>query len=416
MTISPHTYLNLINGYLPLNRQCLFAHRRFVHCLFTLLLLICLPCVAQEKQSKTLEQPSQEEIATYIQQLGSSSFETREYAAKELLRLGIVAEKALEKNARNPNPEIKRRIRSLLVEIKTHNRNSALQQFIDGKNPTETFPCWKRFKSIVGDNTLSRKLFHKMATAEWELLSLAENFPKQVDYQFYKRAALLKTKVYTTQVHPSLGSIATLLFIASDKQFQITGPAYSELQYLLSSPELSQALNHPVNATAIYQVLDNWVDSCVDNPHLKQQNRFNVLLFAIRENLKSGISLAKSVIETPYPDYFSSQNNVYLIYAVLGIAKLGSEKDIAYLETLLEDKQSVFSYVSDNRFETQLRDVALVGILHIKGKDPKKFGFPRLTVHPDFLYSYRTVGFASDAERKEAFDLWAKDLEEETSK
>lgn len=400
MTICHHSILKLINGYRPFD----------VRSLFVLLLSFSLPCIAQEKQAENSNPKSQAEVEAYIQQLGAASFEIREQAAKELLQLGSVAEKALEKNSKNPNPEIKHRSRALLAEIKVQNRKLTLSQFIDGKNAVDTFPCWERYKKIVGDNTLSRQLYHKMATAEWELLSLAENAPEQVDYQFYKKASQLKTKVYTTQVHPSLGSIATLLFIASDKRLEITTPAFSELQYLLSSPELSHALHHPDNSDAIYKVLDTWIESCVDNPHLKQQNRFIVLLFAIRENLKSGVSLAKSVVDAPFPDFFSSQNNVHLIYAVLGIAKLGSEKDIAYLESLLDDHQSVFSYVSNNSFETQVRDAALVGILHIKGKDPKKFGFTRLTVDPNYLYTYRTVGFASEIEREAAFDLWKAEM------
>ncbi|PHS02670.1 MAG: hypothetical protein COA78_20525 [Blastopirellula sp.] len=419
MTICHHPSQRLKKSRLPVHIAGLLA----------LIMFLCIPCVAQEKptpspgrvsqeQGASQEQNvSQEQVDAYIQQLGASSFEAREQAAKELLRLGKVAEQALEKNVRNPNPEIKRRSRSLLAEIKVHNRNLALSQFIDGKSPVDQFPYWARFKSIAGDNALSRKLYHKMASAEWELLTLAENAPEQVDYQFYKRAVQLKTKVYsTTQVHPSLGSISTLLFIASDKRVEITGPAYSELQYLLSAPELSQALHHPDNADAIYKVLNAWVDSCVDNPHLKAENRFIVLLFAIREDLKAGISLAKSVIKSPIPNNFNLQNNVHIIYAVLGIAKLGSKKDIAYLETLLDDQQSVYTYISDNSFETQIRDAALVGILHIKGKDPKKFGFTRLTVDANYLYSHRTIGFASESDRKAAFDHWAADIESETKK
>ncbi|MFI4874035.1 MAG: hypothetical protein ACIALR_01770, partial [Blastopirellula sp. JB062] len=131
-------------------------------------------------------------------------------------------------------------------------------------------------------------------------------------------------------------------------------------------------------------------------------------LLAIREDLQSGVELARSMVEDPGPMSHVQPNNLPLAYSILAIAKLGSPEDISFLEKLFDNDNDIVPGNRREPFESQVRDVALASAIHLSGRNPREFGFDRLTADANYLFSYRTIGFATDAERTAAHEKWRK--------
>ena len=64
-------------------------------------------------------------------------------------------------------------------------------------------------------------------------------------------------------------------------------------------------------------------------------------------------------------------------------------------------------YKKDGTIKIQVRDVALVVLLRMAGKDPGDYGFKLLRENPETLYFVYTFGFIDDEQRKAAHVKWA---------
>ena len=67
----------------------------------------------------------------------------------------------------------------------------------------------------------------------------------------------------------------------------------------------------------------------------------------------------------------------------------------------------------DGTIKVQIRDVALVILLRMTGKDPGQFGFKLLRENPQTLYYAYTFGFIDDTEREAAHANWADQMKDE---
>ena len=106
------------------------------------------------------------------------------------------------------------------------------------------------------------------------------------------------------------------------------------------------------------------------------------LNLAMRYGFAQGAELAARIL---------AQDDVQTNYrecAILAIAKLGSERHKPLLEDLLDDPtvcQTRHDPKSQTTTQTQIRDVALAGLIHLSGSDPRQFGFTQL--HPQLAES-----------------------------
>ncbi len=67
------------------------------------LLLLALPLRASDQAA------SPQQIATLVRDLGAPNFASREKASRELLKLGIVTDEALERATQSPDAEVRTR-------------------------------------------------------------------------------------------------------------------------------------------------------------------------------------------------------------------------------------------------------------------------------------------------------------------
>ncbi|MCC9627053.1 hypothetical protein LOC68_01415 [Blastopirellula sp. JC732] len=352
------------------------------------------------EEAKTVEE--------LIVDLGSDDFQTRKRAAEVLLERGMAAHPALVTASVSPDPTVKMQAVNLLDEIVAKDRRERIAAFRAAEKDV-SLPCWEQFREVTGDDAVARRIFARMAESEWELFDLASNHPEEIDYAVYRRALEMRMRLYNTQSPPSMASVASLLLLTGSNEFDVTGPAFAELQYSLSSRPITQALNNPEEADVVRKLFNHWITHSVDSPYLSMQHRFSVLLLAIREDLQAGVLLARAIVEDPSPSSIQAiQNNLHMAYSILAIAKLGSTEDIPFLEKLFENDSDIVPVNQREPFESQVRDIALAAAIHLSGRNPREFGFDRITADANYLFSYRTVGFASDVERSAAFEKWHK--------
>src|SRR5262249_45271222 len=86
-----------------------FAKEAAVRYVLTLLFLATLALA---------EQPTKEQIARWVKGLGDDSYGVRELASKRLWEAGAAAESAVTEAAKNPDPEIARRARTLVEKFR----------------------------------------------------------------------------------------------------------------------------------------------------------------------------------------------------------------------------------------------------------------------------------------------------------
>lgn len=372
-----------------------------------LAILLALPTVSpcwRPSCAAAAEPPAIEQL---VKELGADDFQTRRRAAEALLERGMAAHPALVAASSSPDPTVKMEAINLVDEIVINDRRVRVAAFRDSASEV-TLPCWEQFRELAGDDPIARRIFARMVESEWDLFELASTKPDEIDYAVYRRALEMRMRLYNTQSPPSMASVASLLLLTGSDEFEVTAPAYAELQYSLSSRPITQALNNPDEADVVRKLFNGWIAHSVDSPYLSMQHRFSVLLLAIREDLRAGVLLARSMVDDPGRTTQAIPNNLHLAYSILAIAKLGSTEDIPFLEKLFDNDNDIVPLNQREPFESQVRDIALAAAIHLSGRNPREFGFTRITADANYLFSYRTVGFANDAERSAAFEKWRK--------
>jgi hypothetical protein len=93
-----------------------------------------------------------------------------------------------------------------------------------------------------------------------------------------------------------------------------------------------------------------------------------------------------------------------LQHAIVAIAKFGTKEHLPLLTPLLTN-ETLLSNPPD-QFTIQVGDVALAAVIHLHGKKVEDFGFVHVRRGSDKLFEPQTLGFASQAERRAAFDKW----------
>ena len=350
-----------------------------------------------------------------IADLGAAQYEVRERAESQILTRGEEMLPELRQASLSPDPEVRMRAGTLLKRLTATLRLESFQRFLKN-DPDVSLPGWDRFREQHGDTQDVRKLYVKMLEQEWDLIVTLETDPRMVDYLFYQRATRLRQRLYGTSQEPiRLGSAAAMLHAASLEDVPINPPSMEQIKFLLAAPDLSMSLQDIGSAPPVLSVFDHWLQTNLKIDRFSSEMRFVVLATCLRENIKSGVTIAKRLLEdrtVPLSFRGTGQHSPVnldqqMIYALLAIAKLGSKEDINYVEMYFQDDSRLSNYLTPgDPFETQLRDVALVAAIHLSGENPKDFGFSRIMGDPNVLYNLRSIGFSTPVQRDAAFEKW----------
>ena len=90
------------------------------------------------------------------------------------------------------------------------------------------------------------------------------------------------------------------------------------------------------------------------------------------------------------------------------MVRFGEKNHILDLESRIEDKSfcGVAQRVGNKLHQTQLRDIALAGAFLLADKNPRIYGFDRISYTRSKQLNYSTVGFADEEARDAARKQW----------
>ena len=344
----------------------------------------------------------QTEVELLVEQLGHGEFTQREAATQRLLEIGLPAAAALERGQDHADREIRYRCARVLTRVRQRQRRHRLAAFVAYRDSAHSpdLPGWSRFSQLVGDSARSRALFAKMLESEWDLLARAEN-PAEISQALSDRCVELEQARSMFRQTPTLETVASLLLLASDEHASFPDTIGTKLYGQCSVvPAFRQSLeSNGKYASAIRSLVGAWVQRSDAT-----MTGFYCLNLAMRYDLKEGLGLAERIL---------ASDNVmtprYREYAVLTIAKLGSDEHVSILEPLLDDPtvcQQRTDPKTKIKTQTQVRDIALAAIIFMSGEHPKKFGFAQLRENPTYVFVSSTAGFASDQQREESRRKW----------
>lgn len=331
-----------------------------------------------------------------IDKLASPSYAQREAAAEQLAKLGDGARAALQEGLKRPQAETRLRVQRILARIDQADFQRVIDDFLaDTEGQREhNLPCWPRFRELVGDDAEARRMFVAMLKSEGDLLAAAAANVHTAANLFQVRCQQLQVESAAQGREINRGSLAAVLFVASDERIPLVAGNDSLLYRFCSHSSVETALKDAREDAVMRRVVGAWVAS--------GRGGYYSLRLAMQHELPEGLAAAEKMLQGDTPSYYRQ-------YAILTYAKLGSREDIPRLEKLLDDATVCTTHrVNNEEFQTQFRDIALVAILHLYGQDPKDFGFARAREHSQYVYSPYTLGFKDEDERAAAFAKWER--------
>ncbi len=376
-------------------------------------------CQEAQESAKRSKAATEDEIAKSVEQLVNDEFKIRQAAAAKLLAIGSPARKALAKVANGPDPELRASAQRLITLIDRTDFNQRLEAFaadLDGKRGI-TLPGWEQFNKLAGHDAAARSLFVEMQRAEGPLL--AEVFgphPTPPIALWEERLRRLASWQMSGNRGggPSLGSLATMILLASVPEMEVSDPGVAMVASVIQRPPIIEALAKESSQQSIRRLVAGWCLNCPNHSASSVQRRLELIALS---NLKEGLPLAIDVAtgESPYellPSYTRA-------VALLDVAQFGSADLVDKLEPLLEDDAicipSQVQLPGQPAKHVQVRDVALIVLIHLTGQKPTDYGYPHPRLQPQHQSLLPTLQTANEQARNDALAKW-KQWRSETKK
>lgn len=366
-----------------------------------------------------------------VRQLGSPSYQAREDATAELVKLGRVARPALvEAVATSPDYEVRARAARLLPRADAADLQLRIDAFIadaDGKQ-THDLPSWDKFREHIGNDKPSRALFA-------ELLKTSENRDVLTALAGTKReggAAVgnRRTSLFLAQnpgifggiragplpspKQPTLADISAVLFgetVVPAADIPRAGPIMSISGATFAQSQVSQqtATSPAANphGEAYKRLLLKWLDTRTSPEDLNQV----VYVANTFGQLKDMTPLFRRVVTA------EGVQGQARGQALVNLVQKNKKAEHPFLKSLLKNDTLVTQFgIGQNAAgmqilgTCQLRDVALAILLTETGQNMFDYGFetnPGNTPNP-LGNPYPTYGFTADEGRDRALKKWAE--------
>jgi outer membrane protein assembly factor BamB/tetratricopeptide (TPR) repeat protein len=357
--------------------------------------------------------PTAEELAGLVRELGNPSYETRARASARLTQLGLKAQTVLTAALKDGDPEVRRRCRWIMAEVLEADNRRRLDAFLadtEGKQEHD-LPCWLRYRRVIGADKTAREVFVQMQRAEEGLMASAAlgspTAAESLKARFQQVWRMMSTPDPTGRVTPSLGTIAALMFVASNTEIDLPQEVIDSpyLQNVVHQQEFQKALQDNALKPVARKILGQWI--------LRPGNLgmvINKLQLAIQFQVPEGLYPA---VRTIGQDKNKVPGHVR-IFGISALGFLGGKPHAARLVPLLDDETECQRHMVNNvTFVIQTRDVALAWLVHLTGQKHADYGmenakaeFDRIKQHNQYWVNYGTFGFREPAKRDEALKRW----------
>ncbi len=351
--------------------------------------------------------PPQRSISALIEDLGARNFTVRQDATRELKARGRAAITGLQTAATSDQQEVRARAKSILGFILG---TTARKRFLAEATPVNASQVvgWKRLRVMcASDNeaigTLKTWLAAEPALFESQVIG-GRAFSTELKQRVDRLSDFLQdTKPGHKREQVALQSAQAILFLVTDPTLKPTSKTMSACESLFELGPTARALATKDRLTRA--LAGKWIES--------DASQYHKLLLTLRFGLPEGLPLAESIVK-------SRARGRRMEYALHCIGKLGGEKQVALLETQLQNKVRLSRRGSravvglggqrdPSDYEYQVRDVALAMLWHLHKQSPQKHGFStRVRNSGLFVFAPGTLGFDSEEQRTAALKEWER--------
>jgi hypothetical protein len=352
-----------------------------------------------------------EDINHWIGQLSDDAFTVRQAAAARLLAAGTPAREALLAIADGPDPETRAAAKRLVALIDRTEFNRRLEAFAadtDGKRGL-TLPGWDRFRELVGGDPPARALFVEMQRAEGALLStvfgVSSQPPEQLWEERLTRLVSWQMMSGNRSIAPPLGSCAAIVFLGSVSEIDVSDRGAVLIENLIQRPPMSESLGAGAPHDSVRRLVSGWIRHCPNTNEAILARRLQ-LMSAI--NLKDALPLALDVAggDEQYTHVMPTTRAA----AILAVGQFGAAEHVEKLEPLLEDATVCMPLQAPQQGQpvpnVQVRDVALVVMLHLTGQNPSEYGYLHARLQPQQAFQIQTLHAANNQVRADAIAKW----------
>ncbi len=351
-----------------------------------------------DKSTKSVEQPTKS-VQELVEGLGSDSFTVRRAARAALKESGQTAIPDLRKIESTSTLEVKAQIQSILRLLERESfggRLTQLQKTLAAAD-AKVLPEWKRFSTLVGSDRKSVELYLRLLKSEADLFGTAMNSPKTLPAQIQVRVAeLIQTTRPASEKSEqfSVDSYAAVLLLAGNGEIRLPGGSSTGISAMLKQPQFMAAVGSPEHGKAFSRLAGAYI--------LRERIAPAVLMsFARRHPIPEGPILARRVLQTA--------RGTYPLSALMLLAEQGTVQDLPLLESLFKNKSILIGKQDRTGYLVEIGDLAIVVAIHLRGKDPRDFGFnPKSDRAQAFRFVPETTGFESEDARAKAHAIYAE--------
>ena len=178
-------------------------------------MLVCVAGLWAE-ETDAVDPLLQAEVKLLVDQLGHGEFARREVATNRLLEIGTLALGQLERGQQHVDREVRYRCERIVARVNLERRRRRLAAFLVYQDSAQEdeLPGWSRFRQLVGDKAVTREMFAKMLSSEWDLLARLDGPPVDVADAFVDRCTEIEQARSLYRQTPTLACIASARYSA----------------------------------------------------------------------------------------------------------------------------------------------------------------------------------------------------------
>ncbi|MDA7977489.1 MAG: hypothetical protein MPJ50_01810 [Pirellulales bacterium] len=330
---------------------------------------------------------SAQQAIQLVEQLSSQRFQERDQATRKLAAMGMTAVAALQAGLESSDAEVRSRCQAILADVIGRDFEDRVKRFQADPDGTDGYglPGFDAYTQLLGNTPATRTLFANMLEQSRGVMMALSRDPEEL-------AVAIDTQIVNvSHIMESPAAMAALFFASSRPNVRCETPTLDMLNFLSTSRVFTEMATTGPGAEACQSILNEWITA---NGDLVRPA--DCVYMALRYGLPAGLPLAQSLAADPGADANDR------MHAVLAVAKLGDASHSGLLVKLFDEQDVCLTYANTN-WEAQLRDIALACVLHLKGEDPKDFGFVNRERSDATLYTPVTLSFAGERERQLAF-------------
>ena len=363
----------------------------------TLLVVLGLFQASRPMNAAAAEPKARALASELVAQLGHEEFAMRERAAAELIALEADATAALRVGVESPDREIRYRSSKLLARAAEIDLQRRFERFKNDTDPEQDYglPGWDAYREVVGDSLVARSIFVSMHEDEARLLGQIDDSPARLADALANRCDQLRNQAMFERVPIRLGTIATLLFMATCKEVEVSPLATSVVYMVCGGPGFEDAVRSGPGREVLATLTERWI------ARQPLQGISSALLLGLLNNLPGTLLRARDVFESPLA---SSSDR---ICACLCLARFGDESDFPTLNAQLEDANVCAQDRVDGQvIVTEMRDLVLATLVRLAKEEPRDYGFDRLVTDRRFVFNLQSLGFRDEQSRVVAIASW----------